>query len=106
MPLTWREQRALDEIAQSLREEDPGLTSNLATASVWLRLPIRKYLVYVGIWIGWAFMIGGFASARGVISGGVITGFYGLIILVSCTVIVLRRKSRLPRHDLKLKSGR
>jgi len=49
MPLTWREQRALEEIAQSLREEDPGLTSNLATASVWLRLPIRKYLVYNGM---------------------------------------------------------
>jgi hypothetical protein len=92
MPLTRREQRALDEIERGLCAEDPKLTHRLTKASLWLRLPIRRQLVYVGIWIGWALMIGGAASARGLISFGVVIACYGTILLVSCARIAIKRK--------------
>ncbi len=104
MPLTWRERQVLDEIERGLRKDDPRWAGKLSDQSARLSVRIGKTAAYVGIWIGWALMIGGFASARGPISGGFVVGIVGLVLLVASIVKALSLRSRsTPRRRLRFR---
>jgi len=94
--LSQHEQRVLDEIETSCSAEDPAFVEALDLEAVRRRRERRSLLAKCLFLIGGSALLVGAGISQGLLSAGVILGFYGFVTLVVATVLALR--NRLPRR--------
>lgn len=92
MRLSRQESRALDEIGRGLCSDDPPFAATLTATSA--DHDRRQRVAWPALWIGWVVMIAGFSAAQGLISGGVIVGIYGFVVLLVAAATLLRDVAR------------
>lgn len=92
MRLSRQESRTLDEIGRGLCSDDPPFAARLTATSA--DNDRRQWVTWPALWIALVVMIAGFSAARGLISGGVIVGSYGLVVVLVAAATLLRDVAR------------